>query len=185
MLDQEIRRAARQFFDRTKAWAVWLDTIYLVANLRDYDLDIPAGTEVVRLQRATVNGAPINVAGWSTLAVDLSSNESQGGRQILASSDLLTVTLGNEGEAGAKLQVQVALMPSRTATSIPDDVLSKHVDAVIEGAKYNLMRVPGPLYKPKDAEAARRAFENHVSGATVEAYRDHTMTTPRASVKWC
>lgn len=185
MLEQEIRRAARTFFDRTKAWTQWLDEIYLVADVRDYDLDIPAGAEVSRVQRATIDGAPINVVGWSSTPVDLATRQALGGRQLASSSDLLTVTIGSSAAAGSRLQVQVSLIPSRTSTSIPDDVLAKHVDAVIDGAKYYLMRVPGPLYKPSDAQAAGLAFEQAIAAASIEAYRDHTPTTPRASVKWC
>lgn len=185
MLDQEIRQAARMFFARTKAWVQWLEEVFVSGALREYDLDLPTQTEIVRVQRATVDGRPVEVVGWNSLPSDLALHATGGSPQLVSSADRMTVTIGSPGAAGSKLQVQVALMPSQSAASIPDTVLLLHRDAIAEGAKYRLMRVPGPLSKPQEAEQARVLFERAIAASSVDAWRGHTNATPRSSVKWC
>lgn len=185
MVEQELRSAARIFFTRTKAWVQWLDEEYLVANLREYDLSLPAGTEVVRVQRATVDGRPVEVVGWNSLPSDMAIHGAGGTPQLVSSPDRLTLTIGAPGASGSRLQVQAALMPSRSATAIPDHLLSQHADALIDGAKYRLLRVPGPLHKPQEAAEAMALFERAIAACSVDAWRGHTNATPRASPKWC
>jgi hypothetical protein len=41
------------------------------------------------------------------------------------------------------------------------------------------------FFNPNLAAAARMAFDQGISVASVDAYRGHTNQVPRASVKWC
>jgi hypothetical protein len=95
------------------------------------------------------------------------------------------VTLTQTVGTAARLQVQASLAPSRTAIGLEALLASQHRLAIVEGAKHRLMRVPGPLHKPKPAEESRQLFEAAVAAASVDAWRGHTNSTPRARPKWC
>ena len=71
VLDQEIRNAAIEFFRRTRVWTEWLEPIYTSAGVREYDLDLPSGSEVVRIEQATRNGSPLELEGFRTVPSDL------------------------------------------------------------------------------------------------------------------
>lgn len=184
VLEQEVRKAAREFFRRTRAWTQWLDEIPLSDKLREYDVDLPTGAEVVILEKATLNGRPIEASGYRALSADPIEHEGTGGLAVV-SADRLTLLLTQAAGKGDRLQVQASLMPTRTSTGIPDLLLSKHAEAIAEGAKHRLMRTPGPLHRPIEAEEARVLFEAAVASASVSAWRGNTNVTPRARPKWC
>lgn len=184
MIEQEIRSAAIEFFQRTRAWVEWLEPFQSQPGAIDYDLDLPAASEVVRIERATRDGRPLDVVGFRTLMADPSLAESYG-PMALTSSDRVTVTLSQPSGIGSRIQVQVSLMPTRTASGVGDTLMSKHRDAIAEGAKYRLMRMPGPMNQPASAEDARQLFERAVAACSVDAWRSHTNATPRSTPKWC
>ena len=184
MLEQEIRSAAIEFFQRTRCWSQWLDPLGASDRALEYDLDLPAGAEIVRIERATRDGKPLDVVGFRTLTVDPASGEASG-PIALTSADRVTVTLSQPPGAGSRIQVQVSLMPTRSASGVSDLLMSKHRDAIAEGAKYRLMRTPGTLNQPKAAEEARQLFERAVATSSVDAWRGHTNATPRSTPKWC
>lgn len=183
MLEQEIRSAAIEFFQRTRAWIVWLDPLQAQPDEREYQLALPEHAEVVRIERATKDGQPLAVSGYRTLPADPSRHDDT--TAGLTSADRIAVWLPQPLATGVALQVQVSLMPTRSAPGVADALFSKHRAAIAEGAKYRLMTVPGPLNQPKAAEDARQLFERAVASSSVDAWRGHTNTTPRATPKWC
>ncbi len=184
VLDQEIRQAAIEFFRRTRVWTEWLEPIYAAANLREYDLDLPAGSEVVRIEQATRNGAPFEIEGFRSLASD-PAQRAVDGPLALTSADRVTVWLSQPVGAADRIQLRVSLAPSRTAAGIGDTLFAQHRQALAEGARHRLLRMPGPLHKPREAEEARLLFERAVAAASVDGWRGHTNVTPRARPKWC
>lgn len=183
MLDQEIRRAAREFFERARAWDDWLASITTLANVRSYTITAPTDAEVYRVKKATLDGQPLPVEIWREQ--DTEPETVEGVDKRVVTHDRRVLVLARNPAAGQVLKVQVALMPTRSAATIPDALLDQYGDAIAEGAKYRLMRVPGPLHKPKEAEEARALFERAIGSASHAAYRGQTDITPRAQPKWC
>ena len=61
MLVQELRRSSQEFLRRTRAWKAWLDPQTTADGSVEYDLDIPFGSVVVRVEKANVSGASVEV----------------------------------------------------------------------------------------------------------------------------
>lgn len=184
VLDQEIRNAAIEFFRRTRVWTEWLEPIYTAAGVREYDLDLPSGSEVVRIEQATRNGSPLELEGFRTVPSDLAQGAVPG-PLALTTADRVTVWLSQAVNQADRVQVRASLAPTRAATGIGAALFAQYRQALAEGAKFRLMRVPGPLHKPREAEEARQLFEREIAVASVDGWRAHTNVTPRARPKWC
>lgn len=183
MLDQEIRRAAREFCHRARPWLTWLSDITTSAGVRSYAIPLPADSEVFRIQKATLDDQEIDVLVYAEQVADPETVAGQ--YPGLVSRDRQNVTLLRDPAAGQKIKLQAVLAPSPTATTLDDTLVAQFSAAIVEGAKYRLMRVPGPLHKPQSAEEARLLFEIAIGAASHAAHRSQTNTTPRARVKWC
>lgn len=182
--EAKVRQAAIEFFQRTRVWVEWLDPVLSVEGLTEYDIDIPSGSDVARVERATVDGKPIEILSYRAAPYDWTRLELAG--QGLVSRDLNTFVLGNSVAAGLSIQVQVALTPSRSATGIPDDLYAKYVDDIVHGARFRILMVPDtPFYKPDIAKLERSLFEASVASNAVDAWRGQTANTPRARAKFC
>jgi hypothetical protein len=182
-VDQALRDASIEFFRRTRAWMEWLEPIFTAGALREYELELPTGAEVVRIERATRNGQPLEVQGFRTLAADPA--RTAGGDLALVSADRVAVLLTQAVAPKERVQVQASLRPTATAAGLGDTLFGQHRQAIAEGAKHRLLRMPGPLHKPREAEEARLLFEAAVARAGVDSWRSHTNATPRAQPKWC
>lgn len=54
-VEHHIRIAARDFLRRTHAWQITNDPLTIVADQAEYELDVPAGVEVVKVLEAIAN----------------------------------------------------------------------------------------------------------------------------------
>lgn len=184
LAEAKLRQAAIEFFQRTRAWVEWLDPVTSIEGSIEYDLDLPTGSDVARVEKSTVDGKPIGIASYYDAPYDWTRLDlaSQG----LVSRDLKTFRLGQAVAAGLTIQVQVALTPSRTSTGIPDDLYDKYVDDIVHGARYRVLMTPDtPFYKPDLAGIEKALFEAAIGANAVDAWRGQTANTPRARVKFC
>lgn len=180
-----LRTAARDFFRRTRAWVEWLDPVRTGGGVTaEYDFDLPIESELFALEQATRGGRPYPVQSFRQRQSDptqFSADQDLG----LLSRDLQTFMLVGNMPTDETVQVQVVLIPSAAATGIPDRLASRHLEALAEGAKAQLMLTPDTLFfNPDLAAVANGKFEQAISEASVQAYRGHTKNIPRARPKW-
>jgi len=179
-----VRLAAQEFFKRTRAWRLWLPEVTTIAGQRSYALPLPAGAVVERIERATLNGKPIDILSFDCFEADPELHPGQASG--VASRDRVNVLLAADYGGGAKLQFRVSLKPGDTATGISDDMAVQHRDALVAGAKRRLLMNPkAAYYNPDLAGVAAGEFEAAVGMAKGQAYRDFTNTTPRMRPQWC
>lgn len=184
LAEAKVRQAAIEFFRRTRAWVEWLDPSTSVAGLVEYDFDLPTGADVARVERATLDGNPIVIASFRDASHDASRQELA--EQGLLSRDLKTFRLGRSVAAGLSLQVQVALIPSRTATGLPDDLFEKYVDDIVRGARAKILSIPGTdFYNPDMSMLEQSAFGSSIAARSVDAWRGLTKNTPRSRASFC
>ncbi len=183
MLDQEINLAAAEFLRDSRAWVEWLDAITVSGSTREYDLDLPTGSAVVDLYRATCNGSPIGILSF--LSQEKNPATSENASLGIVTGDKVTITLTRSLAAGSRLEIQAALMPSPAAQTLPDAILAQHADAISSLARYRLMRVPGALHNPEGAARAFGEYQGHLGKATIRAFRGNAPSVPRANPKWC
>ena len=184
MLDFALRKAAAEFFRRTRAWTIWLAPVTTLALTRDYALTLPAGSDVVRIERAAINGSVIEILGYRDLQLDPSLHAP--GENGVTTLDRKLITLGMDYPAGSSLEIQVALMPSKAALGITDVQFDHYSDDIAQGAKARLMLMPGqPFSNPNLGVLAKELFEHAVATKNVDSWRSHTANTPAARVRWC
>lgn len=184
-MDQALRQAATEFFRRTRAWRVWLTPIEILAAERSYTIPRPTGALVVRLEQATVDGQPTGIHLFNAFDADpaLAPDLVSAG---VASPDRVTVTTLTQLAVGADLQLQASLTCSRAATSIPDELMEQHIDALVAGARGRLMKKAGKAYTNLELAAAALAEFEAAIGA--QAYSTHTGDTgqvPRRRLRMC
>jgi hypothetical protein len=184
LLEAEARRAAIRFFRRTRAWVEWLDPVLSLAGKAEYDMDVPTGADVVRVERATLGDKPLPVLSFRDAPRDFASADLA--NQGLLSANRKTFVLGNAVAAGLTLQVQVALAPGLTSTGLPDDLFELHGLDIANGALAVILAVPGvEFYQPDLAMRKGAHFEAAINTVSVDAWRGFTASTPRVKAKFC
>ena len=138
--EHAVHRAAQEFCRRTRAWEVAMDPITTMEGVVVYDIELPPQTELVRLERATLNGLPVTVWRDGDDAAGLYVFTPEG-RQLLFSR-----TTG----AGQRLALTAALRPSEAATGVDDVIFDLYVETIARGA---VARLTGDPAKKADFEA--------------------------------
>lgn len=184
-IDQALRTAARDFLRRTRAWVVWLDPVVTATRPgAEYDFELPAEAELYAVERATQGGRPYPVQSFRQRESDPAIyGDAQG--PGLVSHDRRTFVLTGGMPAAERVQVQVMLIPSASASGLPDELAYRHMEAIAEGAKARLMLTPNAsFYNPDLAAVSQQRFEQLANHEWTQAYRGHTAEVPRARPKW-
>lgn len=183
IVEQSLCRAAREFFRRTRAWVQWLDPVTTqAAQSTEYSFVIPAGSEVVRLERATRNGAALEVSAFRELQVDPAVVEIPGSSIVSPDLRIFQITGASDGD---QIQAQVSLMPTPTATGLPDELASRYLDAIVAGGRSILLMIRSTTwYDPKAASVARAEFESLIAQLAVSTFMSNTNVVPRARARW-
>jgi len=178
LADHEIRNAAIDFLTRTRAWCVWLDPITTVADVREYDFELPSNSDVVRVERATVGGNPVTVSSYRSSITNPATSASGSGE--LYTVDTKTFVLTDSYSAGQSLEIQASLRPSRTATGIENFLFDQFYLNILEGAKARLLSLSGtPFYNPQLAQDCKVAFEDAIVNKKLHDWRGNTATRRR------
>lgn len=185
LVRQALCRASREFFRKSRAWAEWLEANQTMAGTSvEYDFELPSQSELLTIERATLDGNPLGVDSFRQRASDWTQEVP--GDKALVSRDLVSFYLAGEYAAGSTVQAFVTLIPTLTATGIPDHLANRHMEAIAEGAKAILLMTPDTaFYKPDLAGVARSMFESAIATAGVHAYMGNTKQVPRARPKFC
>lgn len=182
MADQELRRAAQEFFRFTKAWRQWLGNITLT-GAASYTVALPTDALVHRFDRATVNGQPVALPGWSGFDADPESVPGQG--QGFTTRDRITVVPVSAYSSGV-LKLRAVLVPADQAATLPDELVAQFRDAIVAGAKARLMLQPGKGYSsPALGGVARSDFVDAMGTAQHQALKDFGADVPRPRIRDC
>lgn len=187
LLDHALRRAAREFFRRTRAWTEWLDPQNTSGvSSTEYGFDLPIQSELVQVERVTVDGKPLETTAYRQLEADWTRHRDANAQALVTRDMSSFILVGSALAAGQAIQVQASLTPSVAATRLPDELASRYYEAITEGAKATLMLTPkADFYNPDLAAVAKGQFEQAIGKCNVDAYRSHTNQTPRPRVHWC
>lgn len=183
LADQALCNAAQEFFRRSLAWKQWLAPITLTTDT-SYQLTIPTGSLIVRLEKATLNGTAISLPNWNSFDADLADNAAQGSG--VTTADRISVELASSYAAGGVLKVQAVLTPALGAASLPDAQLAQHGAAIVEGAKARLMAIKGEEFTDLQLAAlAMDLFEQAIGTAQYQAYKGFGREVPRMRLRDC
>jgi len=184
LLEKETRTAAIEFLRRTRAWVEWLDPATTLDGLVTYDFELPTGADVSRVERATLDGNGIEILSYRDAPHDWTLKELTD--QGVITRDRKTFSLGTPVAAGRTIQVQVALIPSRASTGLPDDLFERYSNEIAAGALARLLLTSNTaFYKPDLAAVKKAEFDSAIASFAVDAWRGHAAHTPRARPKFC
>ena len=184
LVNQALCRAAREFCRRTRVWMVWLTPSVTSARLGfEYEFDLPMWSEVLRAERATLNGAPLPVDSYRTIPMDWTRypNATQG----MVTVDWETFNLSGTFNQGDDVQAQVSLMPTVRSPVFPRYLAERYLEIITEGAKSILFLTPDqPFYKPDLAAVSKQAYMAAIDEASLDISNGSTNKYPRANVLW-
>ncbi|MEO8021072.1 hypothetical protein [Polaromonas sp.] len=178
--EHAILRAAQEFFQRSRAWHLWLDDITTRGEISAYDLNLEPNSELVRLEGATLDGEIISLSRIE----DMPSNwrtQSSGMRTCVFTTDSKTVQLLPIKAADMKLSIRASLKPSNNAPGIADDLFDLYVETIAMGAKSRLMAQPGKDYSNMaGADAWGGQFRDAVDTIKSRLWRGNAATRTRS-----
>ena len=183
LLDQALCRSAAAFFRRAKVWTVWLEPITMAGSLQTYELEPPEDTDIVTIQKATLNGHELPVAAFRLLTKNPQSQTMR--ERALISTDRSTVSVLLAQPAKTKLEIQVVITVSQDAKGLPDLHATFYREPIVTGALHRLLRVPGPFYNAQAAKEALQAFEEAIGREQTQSFQGPLGQMPRAAVGWC
>lgn len=184
--DPLIRRcivtAARAYCDATRVWQEWLDPVLTDGKPgKLVSFDLPPMAEVVRLERASLQGQPFGVLLTREMQADPANHPAQDHGLVWFGKEDFAIWTTQENQ---QVQVLVSLRPTLMATSLPDALEDDH-EAIVMGAKARLLMIPATdFYAPDLAAAQGILFQQWIERRSVSAWRSNTAHQPRRAVSW-
>lgn len=183
MLERALLRAAQDFCAGTHVWKLWLSDTVTALGVIDYDIEFESNSELVRLERATLDGRRIGVTVEKNLPDDWTSN-SAGIAPCVFTPDRKTLTLLPPPAAGLVLRVEATLKPSNNATGVEDFIFDQYVDEIAMGALARLMQKSGmPFTNPAKGTELETKFKHEMARIGFQADRGHSSSLARPRVK--
>jgi hypothetical protein len=181
--EHALLRAAQEFFDTTRLWKVWLGDLTTEADTTEYPLLLEEKSELVRLERATLDGREIEVRAEDELPADWLTYPSTVCTGV-HTTDRETVVLVPAQAADLVLKVQASLKPANNATGVADEVFDHCVKQIACGAVAALMEHSGKTYSdPVGAGVWRTRFDGHMAAAEFRRARGYTSARRRRVIQ--
>lgn len=155
----QLRRAAQDFCQRTRAWRGMLGPIATVEGQAAYDIPLPEQTALVRVEGAELSGQGPLVL-W---------RQGSGDGQYLMTPDARKVVLHRPVAADLALVLDVTLKPGDAAMGIDDAVFEQYSEVIALGAVARLRGDP----------VLRGDFNARCETINVEVWRGRAAVRPR------
>lgn len=144
-IEAAIIAAAIQFCEESKAYQYDMDPISTVAGVGEYDLEPPSGAVVDRIHSVKYNGIgldPVSMKGM-TDRVPKRTTWTSTPKYFLKNSST-TLLLGPIPAASLTngLEIRLILKPTRTSSSIPDELYDDYYEAILRLALYRILSIP-------------------------------------------
>lgn len=176
-------RAAQEFFERTGAWKVWLEPIRTQPGVMEYDIELERGSELVRIERATLAGRPADITTPDALPDDWKTSQA-GISDCICTSDRKTLIVLPVPTAVVVLQVEATLKPSNRAEGIEDYLYDLYVESIAFGAKARLMQQPAkPYSNPALAGVYEGRFISAMATLGIQKMRGFSSANRRSRIK--
>jgi hypothetical protein len=190
IIKHEIKRAAQEFYTRTRAWSVLTSAHAVAAGQSDVTVVLGTGLEIARIEDAWLDGRRLDPATVHSMGQGYSDDwTAQTGtptHAVLLTPGIVRLFPTPTGDAATGLKLRVSVRPSDGATGIPDDLFAAHRLAIAYGARSALMAYAGrPWSNEKMAGVWASAFGEAIATAASAANRGHQQARPRTRIAWC
>ena len=154
LVEQNIRAAAIEFCERSKAYILDMDPFTTISGVYEYDFEIPSGTEVHQILYMTEDGNDLDPISPRSLELNYPDwRDRTGNPHVYLQKTPTTFWVVPVPSGSRQVIVSVALKPSRTSNNIDTTISNQYRDAIIYGALYRLLRMPSREWT--DVNAAR------------------------------
>lgn len=164
-------RASIEFCEKTKYWRHDLDDVTPVKNIKEYDLIIPDDSMISSIDEPiehdgheillkTKHWISQNVANWKTVS------SSRADYLYVPSTGKIRLVPYPDVTAVRKLSISVILKPIPTAATVPDFLFNDYFEAIADGAKAILYKIPNKPWTDLGLyEDSRAAFDKAMEDA--------------------
>jgi hypothetical protein len=181
--EHALLRAAQEFFETTRVWKLWLPDIITAADTTEYPMFLESKSELVRLERATLNGRPIRTRTVDELPDDWQTYTS-GIEDGVHTTDRKNLVLLPSQEADLVLKVEASMKPANDATGVEDHFFDLYVLQIAAGAVAGLKEHTGKTYSDADGALTwRMRFDEHMSVTDFQRFRGYSSARPRRQIR--
>lgn len=189
--EQELKRAAQQFFEKTRAWRLTTAPVRISANQSFVTVNAGDGLELVRIEHGTYDGKRLNVISPDALDDEPGMGDwraRQGTPIKLVQSMPGVVELFPIPVAATAtgLTFFIAAKPSESSLGLPDHLATAYRDSIVVGAKAKLMLYKDAPWSNAGLAATFEAtFNEDIGNANFEAAKGFSRGRMAARPKWC
>ena len=143
LIQTNIRSAAVELCEKSKAFTFDLDPITTISGEYEYEFDQPSGTEVHQILWATYDGNDLDPISPRSLELNYPDwRDKTGTPTVYLQKTVNTFWLVPVPNDGKELLVNVALKPTRTTNNIDTEFSNTYRDGIIYGTIFRLLRIP-------------------------------------------
>lgn len=186
-----LRRAAREFCQRTFVWKVWLVCNQASSpDLTDYTFALPTDSELVRLEKVNADGKPVGISMQDVPTDDWTDEDTAAEMdpQQAITASLVGFTITGEPLADtAVVKAFVSLQPTRLAATCALELLAtRYFESIVNGALAKLFAIKGSTWgDPQETLKYEALFEAAIGRAINNVSRGHTADRKRLRPHWC
>lgn len=178
LIKQAVVQTAIEFCTETLAWQEIQDPVALVDGGNELVIDVPRDSRIVAVKDIWASNRKLRPVTMDQLFERIPNWQTATGSEPAyynASADWQTIRIYPSplDSQGAKLTVRAAYAPKITATTLPDEIVTKHLDGLTGGAKARLMIMPGRSWTNAQMGGVYRAqFNDQVLKAKIDILHD-------------
>lgn len=190
LVRQHLMRAAITLCKRALSWSVWLPPILLVEGQGEYELGLPADTELVIIRDVQIDNLPEGLPGLDLREVtrrfhDWRTHVSTPSCWVVperGADNLRIVPAPGASSTPLYMHVRVALQPARAIRELPDWMASELFDELCAGAKATLLIIPGQSWSnPGLAGFYQGVFDEACGHERINIEMDQTTGSTRVA----
>ena len=184
----ELRRAAQDFLEKTRAWVIWLPAISVAAGTDEIALlDGESECALVKVHEVRLDGRALMAATSQSLSENSSYwHEGSGTPKAFLFDSPGVLRLYPIPDEAAVLNVRASVKPGDMATSIQESIAAKYRDALVNGALARLMCYPNKAWTNLDLAAmCDSKFIKATEKANYAASISSGTSRIEAKHRWC
>lgn len=175
-IENALRDAAIEFCVESLVWTAWSDPSPVLANINEYDIDVPRDADVTRVLMVQIEGHTIDPVPFDSMDSLYNNWRAIKGRPNLYTQDdptVLRLVPTPSERMPAALTYRCAFQPTATAQTLPDILFRRYREAVAAGALYRLLSTPDkPYTNPELAAMHYTRFQDAMTDAGIDQFKN-------------
>lgn len=183
-INQALLLTAIEFCRETKAWTEAQDPLPLVDGVSEYEMDTPIGALVQTVRDVWIGSRrlqPVAMVELQSVMPDWRTAQgSEPSHYNLAGELPLLKVYPTPASPSQSMVVRASYVPKMAATTLPDFLGNRHLEAIASGAKSRLLAMPGVAWaNPELAMYHRAHFDKAILSTRIEEAHDRVPGTIR------